>query len=68
MLKPKLEIGKKDEKKEAKKDAKKEKEEPKEKPIQMKNFISQDVNAPIHPVRKIPKIKIFRGFPKKKKK
>ena len=44
------------------------KEEPKEKPIQMKSFISQDVNAPIHPVRKIPKIKIFKGFGKKKKK
>ena len=59
-------VGKKDEKKDAKKG--KEKEEPKEKPIQMKNFISQDVNAPIHPVRQIPKIKIFKGFPKKKKK
>ena len=44
----------------------KKKEEPKEKPIQMKSFISQDVSAPIHPVRKIPKIKIFRGFPSKK--
>ena len=38
------------------------KEEPKEKPIQMKSFISQDVNAPIHPVRQIPKIRIFKGF------
>ena len=44
------------------------KEEPKKKPIQMKDFISQDVNAPIHPVRRIPKIKIFKGFPAKKKK
>ena len=43
-------------------------EEPKEKPIQMKSFISQDVHAPIHPARVIPKIKIFKGFPSKKKK
>ena len=56
-------VGKKEDKK---KDSKK--AEPKEKPIQMKSFISQDVNAPIYPVRKIPKIKIFKGFPKKKKK
>ena len=42
----------------------------KEKPIQMKNFITQEVNAPIHPARKIPKIRVFKGFPKfhKKKK
>jgi len=54
---------------EVKKDKKGDKkEEPKEKPIQMKSFISQDVNAPIHPVRKIPRIKIFKGFPSKKKK
>jgi hypothetical protein len=57
----------KDEPKSGKKEDKK-KEEPKEKPIQMKSFISQDVYAPIHPVRKIPKVKIFKGFPSKKKK
>ena len=55
-------------KKEDKKKGSSKKEEPKEKPIQMKAFISQDVHAPIHPVRRIPKIKIFKGFPKKKKK
>jgi hypothetical protein len=34
----------------------------------MKSFISMPVDAPIHPVRKIPKIKIFKGFGRRKKK
>jgi hypothetical protein len=33
----------------------------------MKSFISMPVDAPIHP-RKIPKIKIFKGFGGRKKK
>lgn len=47
---------------------KKKEEEPKEKPIQMKDYITEDVKAPIYPVRSIPKIKKFKGFPKKYKK
>ncbi len=34
----------------------------------MERIITQDVSAPIHPDRKIPRIKIFKGFPKKKEK
>ena len=40
-------------------------EEPKEKPVKIDNYISEDVYAPIHEARRIPKIKKFKGFPKK---
>ena len=41
-------------------------EEPKEEPMQMNSFITQDVHAPIYPVRPIPHTKIYKGYNKRK--
>ena len=42
-------------------------EEAKEEPMQMNSLITQDVRAPIYPVRPIPHIKIYKDYPTKRK-
>ena len=35
--------------------------------MQMNSFITQDVHAPVYPVRPIPHTKIYKGYPAKRK-